>query len=70
VEATVGNQEREDEKFRVLLPHWIEHNQEHVEEFLRWAERAGEAEDHIRAAARLIEEANQALEAALAQLDS
>jgi hypothetical protein len=25
------------EKLRVLLPHWINHNQEHIAEFNRWA---------------------------------
>ena len=25
------------EKLRVLIPHWIEHNQEHAQEFLDWA---------------------------------
>ena len=28
----------EVEKLRVLIPHWIEHNEEHANEFRRWAE--------------------------------
>lgn len=28
------------EKLRILLNHWVEHNQEHAEEFNRWAEKA------------------------------
>jgi hypothetical protein len=27
-------------KLRILLPHWIEHNDEHAESFQEWAERA------------------------------
>ena len=45
------------EKLRVLLPHWIEHNEEHATEFGRWAKTAssaghGHAADMIRSAAR------------------
>lgn len=29
----------DQEKVRVLLPHWIEHNAEHAAEFRRWAEK-------------------------------
>ncbi len=28
------------EKLRVLLPHWIEHNQNHEAEFRKWSEAA------------------------------
>jgi len=59
---------KELEKLRVLLPHWIEHNGEHAEEFREWAQRAGEAEDPILAAAELVEEANARLEEALEML--
>jgi len=27
------------DKVRVMLPHWIEHNQGHKAEFLKWAEK-------------------------------
>jgi hypothetical protein len=60
-------------KLRVLLPHWIEHNEEHADSFRQWVARAREmGQDE---AARRIEEAvarmvacNQALEAALNSL--
>lgn len=40
------------EKLRVLLPHWIEHNAEHADEFLTWAERARKSsEDYLGGAA-------------------
>jgi hypothetical protein len=61
-------------KLRILLPHWIEHNEEHADSFRKWAERArdlGQAET-----ARRIEDAvdrmatcNQALTAALEALE-
>lgn len=57
--------ECEREKLRVLLPHWIEHNMEHAQEFRRWAAQAGASGIHIKAAASLIEDANQELEDAL-----
>jgi predicted metallo-beta-lactamase superfamily hydrolase len=49
------------EKLRVLLPHWIEHNAEHAAEFRQWAERAEEASVDIQAAAKALDQANQAL---------
>jgi len=61
------------DKLRVLLPHWIEHNQEHGAEFDRWAETAqasGEtaAAEQIRQAARCLEQANAHLDKALLNL--
>jgi|YNPNPStandDraft_1061719.scaffolds.fasta_scaffold18021_8 hypothetical protein len=58
----------EQEKLRVLLPHWQEHNAEHAAEFRAWAEKAGPARQELLAAAEHLEAANQALQAALAQL--
>ena len=29
---------KDEEKIRVLLPHWIEHNSSHKKEFENWAE--------------------------------
>lgn len=58
----------ETEKLRVLLPHWIEHNGEHADEFREWAGRAGAAEGMIIEAAELVEEANVKLREALEQL--
>ena len=56
------------DKLRTLLPHWIEHNAEHVAEFRLWAGLAGEAETDIEAAAVLMEAANQVLAEALEKL--
>lgn len=58
------------EKLRALLPHWIEHNEEHATEFGRWAKTAasvghGDAADMIRSAARQMVQANDALQGAL-----
>ncbi len=58
------------ERLRVLIPHWIEHNAEHAEEFRRWAERAraagaDAAADHIIRAAEAMEGSNRDLQAAL-----
>ena len=58
----------EQDKLRTLLPHWIEHNAEHSAEFRQWAERAGGAGADIRAAAKALEQANQALTAAQEKL--
>ncbi len=58
----------EIEKLRVLLPHWIEHNEEHAAEFRQWAERAGEAGTEIIAAAHQIEIVNRSLRVALEKL--
>ena len=58
----------EIEKLRVLIPHWIEHNQEHAAEFREWAEQAGGAAPEILAAANEMIKANANLEAALKKL--
>jgi len=42
------------DKLRVLIPHWIEHNREHAEEFRRWAEQAGDVSADILAAAEAL----------------
>jgi len=61
-------------KLRVLLPHWIEHNEEHAASFQRWV--AGARELGREETARRIEEAvqrmaacNQTLKAALEALE-
>ena len=61
------------EKLRVLLPHWMEHNTEHADEFRTWAERARAAgedhlAEHITAAAEKMEAAKRDLETALEYL--
>ena len=58
----------EVEKLRVLIPHWIEHNQEHAAEFRKWSEQAGVAAPEILAAADEMIQANVSLTAALEKL--
>lgn len=58
----------EQQKLGVLLPHWIEHNEEHAAEFRDWAERAGPAREGLLQAAAALEEANRGLRRALAAL--
>ncbi|WP_163340101.1 hypothetical protein [Desulfopila sp. IMCC35008] len=58
------------EKLRVLLQHWIEHNEGHAAEFEKWrhtAEHDGEADiaSAINEAITKMKEANVALEKAL-----
>lgn len=43
------------EKLRRLIPHWIEHNQSHAAEFMRWADLARDSGEEQAAA--LIENA-------------
>jgi hypothetical protein len=71
----VALMEKDDRaRLQILLDHWIEHNREHAEEFLEWAERAkgfGQAavHDEIVQAAQRIGKANESLSAALKQLE-
>jgi len=32
----------EREKLPIIIKHWIEHNESHIEEYRQWAEKAGE----------------------------
>ena len=59
---------KESEKLRVLIPHWIEHNEEHALEFKRWAERAGQASPDLLAAVDLMNQVNPHLGIALEKL--
>jgi hypothetical protein len=59
---------KEIEKLRVLIPHWIEHNEEHANEFRRWAQKSGDISGSIIAAADSITQANEYLDAALEKL--
>jgi hypothetical protein len=58
----------EHQKLRVLIPRWVEHNQEHTHEFLRFLETAGDAAVDLREAAGHMTLVNQALAAALEKL--
>ncbi len=60
-------------KLKILLSHWIEHNEEHAEEFTEWALKAKATgkepvHDHIMQAVKQIEGANKSLLAALERL--
>ena len=57
-------------KLRILLSHWVEHNEEHAVEFTEWALKAkasGQApvHDHIMKAVKQMKAANKSLLAAL-----
>ena len=56
---------KEIDKLRILIPHWIEHNAEHEDEFRRWAEKAGGHDSNLLAAADSIALANEHLQVAL-----
>lgn len=56
------------DKLRVLIPHWIEHNEEHAREFRQWAEKAGMAEADILLAAERMRHVNEPLMNALEKL--
>lgn len=58
----------EQAKLRILIPHWIEHNEEHAEEFRQWAEHAGDAAPEVQAAADAMARANESLTKALEKL--
>jgi hypothetical protein len=61
------------EKLRVLLPHWLEHNASHADDYRAWIERltaAGEphAVEHLAAAVEKLAGVNRDLEALLTHL--
>ncbi|MGD8732789.1 MAG: hypothetical protein PVH92_12990 [Anaerolineales bacterium] len=58
----------EIDKLRVLIPHWIDHNNGHAQEFKTWSTKAGEAAQDIETAAARMEAANDALQEALIKL--
>ena len=60
----------DQDKLRLLLPHWIEHNQEHADEFRRWAKKSGLARADILMAADKLEAVNRILAQALEKLGS
>ena len=68
----MSNDERA--KLRTLLHYWIEHNQEHTQEFKEWAGRAkgfGEAEAsrNMLEAAQEMDKAGEILSQALRRLE-
>jgi len=60
------------EKLRVMLPHWIEHNQGHGKEFAKWAEEIADTDaalaEQLHQAVHSLEHAQEALEQALARI--
>lgn len=65
----------EMEKLQILLGHWIEHNEEHGEEFEGWAQRAAQAgleevSAAVSEAAHCLQEATRCLRQALTQLEA
>ena len=58
----------DQDKLRLLLVHWAEHNREHAQEFRRWAERSGPAREDILAAAEELDSATRSLTQALEKL--
>lgn len=63
----------DEDKLRILLPHWIEHNSEHAEEFRQWAERVRlsgheETANKIMTAASQLTQVNETLAIALEEL--
>jgi len=57
-----------EEKLRIIIPHWIEHNLEHAKEFRQWAEEHTIAAEDLAAAAVAIDQANQKLASGLEKL--
>jgi hypothetical protein len=61
------------QKLTHLVPHWIEHNDSHVEQLATWATQAreaglGEVAGGIETAARAMKQATGALQEVLAQV--
>ena len=55
------------EKLRVILPHWIEHNQGHGAEFMQWSEKLAADNPEI---AHLLDHAVSALQEAQTALEN
>jgi len=61
-------------KLRILIPHWIEHNEDHAASFERWVAKAQalglkETAQRIEEAVKRMSACNQALRAALGALE-
>lgn len=57
------------EKIKVMLPHWIQHNKQHGEEFMSWAQELNKVDstlaDQLKQAVNALAEAQAALEKTL-----
>jgi rubrerythrin len=61
------------EKLRALLPHWLEHNMSHADDYRAWSERARAAgadhvAEHLAAAVEKLAEVHRDLQGALEHL--
>ena len=54
------------DKLRVMLPHWIDHNQGHGKEFAQWAEKLADDSPEV---AQLLRDAVQSLQKAQTSLE-
>ena len=52
----------------MLIPHWMDHNDEHAEEYRRWAVEAAEVSADLLAAIDALKKVNQTLGVALEKL--
>jgi len=64
----------EQTKLPIIVRHWIEHNESHMEEYRRWAETAdrlglGMVRQHIDEALEALVLSNTRLQAALRELE-
>jgi len=69
----MANSEEDLKKLRVIMPYWIKHNNEHIEENKKWlarAEQAGlkEVAEDLRKVIQLSEETNRYIAAAIEKL--
>jgi len=60
----------EKKKLSVVIDHWIEHNESHMVEYRKWAEKAGQLElesmeAHIQKAIENLNQCNLSLKEAL-----
>jgi len=60
----------EKKKLWVVIEHWVEHNESHMGEYKKWAQRAGElgldlVKNEIEEAVRRLSQSNKHLEKAL-----
>ena len=63
------------ENLPIIIKHWIEHNESHIEEYRQWAEKAGElgltgVKTRITEAREAIIQSNNLFKEALKELDT
>lgn len=60
-------------KLSVVIDHWIEHNESHIGEYLKWAQKSGElgldqVKSEIENAVEMLRQCNQRLQIAMKHL--